>query len=120
MPRGKDAAKMEKGMTTGQRTATIKKGMTTMGNGDRIQKIANPTDAKTPSISRLEVGSYEAGKTQTGRGPWTKGLNAAKKTQYTETNDNVPDRGFKDVSVSRLQVGSYKTNPKAGNTPSEK
>lgn len=88
--------------------------------GDRIQKIANLTDAKSPSISRLEVGSYKSGKTQTGRGPWTKGLDAAKKTQYTDTNENVPDRGFKDVSVSRLEVGKYSTNPKAGNTPSEK
>jgi hypothetical protein len=100
-----------------QCTCKMQKGM---GMGDRIQKIANLTDAKTPSIGNLEVGSYESGKTQTGRGPWTKGLTAAKKTQYTETNDNVPDRGFSDVSVRKYEVGSYKKNPKAGNTPSEK
>jgi len=86
--------------------------------GNNIKKSARDVGATEPSISRYEIGSYKAGKTQAD-GFGRKAIGRVTPKQ-TETYDNVPSQGFKNVSVSNLEVGSYTSNRKAGNTPSEK
>lgn len=89
-----------------------------MGN-NIIRKLANAVDgATTPRTSQYEVGSYKAGKTQAD-GFGRKAIGHVTPKQ-TETYDNTPHQGFKPVKVGHLEVGSYTSNRKAGNTPSEK
>lgn len=72
----------------------------------RIAKSASEVGAKEPKTGSLEVGSYKAGKTNAdGFGRKAIGHVTPKKT---ETFDTVPDKGYKSVSVSNLEVGGYK------------
>lgn len=87
-----------------------------------LRKVASDVGAKEPKIKSMEVGSYKSN-SKAGNPPTMDGSGRPATRmvtpKQTETYDNVPDKGFKSVSVGNLEVGSYKSNRNAGDAPSK-
>jgi hypothetical protein len=83
-----------------------------------FRKIASDTESTSPKTGNLEVGKYKDN-SKAGTTPNKAGLKANPKPDSTDNWNDVPDRGFKEVSVNRLEVGKYKANRNAGDTPNK-
>ena len=83
-----------------------------------FRKIAADTDSISPKTGNLEVGKYKDNN-KAGNTPNKAGLKSNPKPASTDNWDDVPDRGFKEVSVNRYEVGKYKANRNAGDTPNK-
>lgn len=78
-----------------------------MTKGMRIAKAASDVGATEPKTKNLEVGDYTSAPKAQLDGFGRAGIKSVT-PKKTETFDTVPEKGFKSVNTSSLEVGGYK------------